>query len=404
MSEISPRQRLLHVIPYDKFVPPQNGGALRCYHLCKELSKHFEVTLLTFQDKTTFHKYDLGNVNIINPNKKIEFKGIFNRLSNALKYRFYLKTFKGPAEATILGFYPVLKQLSKNQSFDYVLMEHLSSIALGKALKQFFPTAIRLADQHNIDNVLYRQNNDLSNKQYLKSYRLLKQQEEEIYKKADYILACSDYDLNALKVLNKNKIYGFVVPNGTVLNSNTTILSTIKKPSILFCGSLDYPPNKNGLIWFYHQVWPKLKKSVENITLTVIGRNGQDKAYDLLKEDLQINFIGEVEVVAPYYLESHIAIVPLLEGSGTRLKILEAMSFGVPVISTRKGAEGINYTDKHNIIIIDNHKLFADGIIYYLSQLEELKIISENGKLLIKKNYDWVKIGNDLSEKLNTIR
>lgn len=68
MSEISPRQRLLHVIPYDKFVPPQNGGALRCYHLCKELSKHFEVTLLTFQDKTTFHKYDLGNVNIINPN------------------------------------------------------------------------------------------------------------------------------------------------------------------------------------------------------------------------------------------------------------------------------------------------------------------------------------------------
>ena len=136
-------------------------------------------------------------------------------------------------------------------------------------------------------------------------------------------------------------------------------------------------------------IWPKLKMTVKGITLTVIGRNGFDMAYAPLKIDPQINFIGEVKDVTSYYNKNSIAIVPLLEGSGTRLKILEAMSFGLPVISTSIGAEGINYTLNKNIIIANTLEEFELGLKVLTSKIDLSKTISEKALQLIDKKYQW---------------
>ena len=88
----------------------------------------------------------------------------------------------------------------------------------------------------------------------------------------------------------------------------------------------------------------------------------EKKINHLMKIDPQINFVGEVKDVTPYYLKNNIAIVPLLEGSGTRLKILEAMSFGLPVISTCIGAEGIDYIENKHIIIANDPIAFQQVI------------------------------------------
>ena len=107
--------------------------------------------------------------------------------------------------------------------------------------------------------------------------------------------------------------------------------------------------------------------------------------------------IGEVDDVSEYYANSDIALVPLLEGSGTRLKILEAMSFGIPVVSTSIGAEGIDYSDGKNILIANGEEAFTKTIIGTLTQEDLMELISKNGLLLVQEKYDWVKIVKDVS-------
>ena len=392
------KKKLLHIIPYNEFIPPQNGGALRCYHLCTELSTYFDVTLITLQPASSIDDTNFKNITILNPAKPLKFDGFKTKLINALKYRWYIGTLKGPAEAIVLDFYPVLKQLYKTETFDYVLMEHLSSMALGKAIKNWWPNALRILDQHNVDHLLYKQSHDLRIKKNKKTFDRLKYLESHMHTYADYFLACSTKDVTELLRLNKNRIKGLLVPNGTT--QKKVIEKDFSEPSLIFCGSLDYAPNKNGLLWFYEMIWPKLKMTVNGITLTVIGRNDHDNAYAPLKIDPQINFIGEVKDVTPYYQKNNIAIVPLLEGSGTRLKILEAMSFGLPVVSTSIGAEGIDYIENKHIIIANKAISFTQKTIMLIGNEALLKEISRESRELIIQIYNWKYIVRTLSENL----
>ena len=394
------KQKLLHIKPYKNFIPPKNGGALRCYHLCTELATYFDVTLITLQPASDIVDTNFKNIKILNPAKPLKLDGFKAKLMNAIKYRWYMGTLKGPAEATVLEFYPVLKQLFKTETFDYVLMEHLSSMALGKAIKNWWPNALRIVDQHNVDHLLYKQSHDLRIKKHKKTFDRLKYQESHMYTYADYFLACSANDVTELSLLNKNRIKGLLVPNGTT--QKKVIQKDFSEPSLIFCGSLDYAPNKNGLLWFYEMIWPKLKMTVKGITLTVIGRNGQDNAYAPLKIDPQINFIGEVKDVTPYYQKNNIAIVPLLEGSGTRLKILEAMSFGLPVISTSIGAEGIDYIENKHIIIANDAALFQQAIIDNVKKPTILKNLASESLLLINEKYNWQSIVRKMKQNLIT--
>jgi len=394
------KQKLLHIIPYKNFIPPKNGGALRCYHLCTELATYFDVTLITLQPASDIVDTNFKNIKILNPAKPLKLDGFKAKLMNAIKYRWYMGTLKGPAEATVLEFYPVLKQLSKTETFDYVLMEHLSSMALGKAIKNWWPNAIRIVDQHNVDHLLYKQSHDLRIKKNKKTFDRLKYQESHMHTYADNFLACSTKDVTELLRLNKNRIKGVVVPNGTT--QKKFVQKDFSEPSLIFCGSLDYAPNKNGLLWFYEMIWPKLKMTVNGITLTVIGRNDHDNAYAPLKIDPQINFVGEVKDVTPYYQKNNIAIVPLLEGSGTRLKILEAMSFGLPVISTSIGAEGIDYIKNKHIIIANDEALFQQAIIDNVKKPTILKNLASESLLLINEKYNWQSIVRKMKQNLIT--
>jgi glycosyltransferase involved in cell wall biosynthesis len=393
------RSKLLHLVPYNYFVPSRNGGALRCFHLCVELSKHYEVTLLTYQSKSTLLDERFSQIEVLNPLKSIDQKGKLSKIKKALLYRWYRRSIEGPAEAVVLDFYPVIKKLSQTHKFDIVLMEHLSSIQLGKCLKRHFPNAIRIADQHNIDHLLFAQNHDLKDNANQKRYEHIKQQESAMYAYADYFLACSRNDVKGLQAQNQNKIKGIVVPNGTEDRHIDLEQKDFSKPHLLFCGSLDYLPNKNGLLWFYHDIWPELKAKIPGVKLTVVGRNGYNKDYTPLKQDEKIDFIGEVEDVAPYYQKSSMAIVPLLEGSGTRVKILDAMTFGVPVVCTTIGADGIDYTNNYNILIADTPKQFANTIVSNYNT-DNVYNIQQNAFNLVKQKYEWPVIVRDLVVEL----
>lgn len=398
-------KRILHIVPYSNLYPPTNGGQLRCFHIGTELSKHFEVVLLTLQPRDTFPDRIKSQIQILNPKKKVKYRSFLDRIKNAVKFRWIMRSMTQSADATVLNFYGLIKDLKREGDvFDFVIMEHLSSMKLGKVIKSTFPKAIRIVDQHNVDHLLHKQNHNPMNRKESKTYKDLFQLESNLSSFADLFFACSDYDVEILQSLNNNKIKGFVIPNGTTDNFST-LPRDFSDKSLLFCGSLDYPPNKSGLIWFYHNIWLDLVDAVPDVKFTIIGRNGDDAEYDELKSHANINFIGTVGKVDPYYQNSNIAIVPLHEGSGTRLKILEAMKFGNPVLSTTVGAQGINYTDQVDIMIADDAASFLDLLkkVFLTPDISRLSNMSESALQLVRNNYTWEIIGQKMLTYLKEI-
>jgi glycosyltransferase involved in cell wall biosynthesis len=309
----------------------------------------------------------------------------------ALSYRWKLQTLSS-ADSSILNIVSVLNSI-RNNHYDFVVFEHIESLRLYKKINSLFPLAKIIFDAHNVDHFLLH---DIANKRRLKNIR---KAESSLYKKCDIVFTASVSDAEILRSLNKNKIQIEVVPNGVDVEKNPFQLPDFNKnpKKIIFCGSLDYEPNQVGLLWFLKDVWPDIVKKHPGIILLVVGRGIPDQPLmNLLNGSPHIKFIGEVETVIPYYREVQCAIIPLLHGSGTRLKILEAMSLGIPVISTKAGAEGLNYKDGENIVISNMAEDFSESIDRVYDSDNQLLDISKNAREFVVQEYSWNVIGNSL--------
>jgi glycosyltransferase involved in cell wall biosynthesis len=166
--------------------------------------------------------------------------------------------------------------------------------------------------------------------------------------------------------------------------------------NILFCGTLDYSPNTEGVLWFYEKIFPLVKERIPGIEFTVIGKMHVDGPYELLKKDESVHFIGPVDDVTDYYRQSSLMVVPLLKGSGTRLKILEAMSMGNPVVSTSVGAEGLKATPGKHFMLADSEETFANAIVFLLQQPQLFDKMRCEARRLVEEKYDWKTIGKEV--------
>jgi glycosyltransferase involved in cell wall biosynthesis len=135
--------------------------------------------------------------------------------------------------------------------------------------------------------------------------------------------------------------------------------------------------------------------------LVVIGSGVPSNSILKKMEENGISFSGKVNSVSEYYEQAAICIVPLLSGSGTRLKVLEAMSLGVPIVSTEKGAEGISYTNSKDILIANKSEEFVERIQTLLENVKLRIEIASNARKLIEAKYDWSHIGGLMTNSLN---
>jgi glycosyltransferase involved in cell wall biosynthesis len=166
------------------------------------------------------------------------------------------------------------------------------------------------------------------------------------------------------------------------------------KPTILFVGSMDYHANIDAVAWFSTDVWPEIVRNHPDLHLTIVGRDPSSDVRALASD--RIHVTGTVDDVRPYYASALAAIVPIRSGSGTRLKILEAMAAGVPVISTRMGAEGIEVGDNVHLLLADTALEMAAAVQQVASSKETRTRLSEAARELVCKVYDWSVIGKQL--------
>ena len=166
---------------------------------------------------------------------------------------------------------------------------------------------------------------------------------------------------------------------------------------IVFVGAMDYFPNSEAAVFFANNIWPRMKRALGVIELTIVGANPGPPILALSKQ-WGVNVTGMVPDVRPYYRGALAAVVPLRTGAGTRLKILEAMAAGVPVISTPLGAEGLEVTDGENILLVDPDD--PEGWIERVANVAESPALSEKlvagGLRLVQTRYDWEILGAKL--------
>jgi glycosyltransferase involved in cell wall biosynthesis len=207
--------------------------------------------------------------------------------------------------------------------------------------------------------------------------------ERGILKRWTAVLVCSSVDQARLGTRTPAIVH--IVPN------TVTVLSSPPPPSqregfeVLFVGTLDYEPNAVGLVWFLKDGWPHVRAASPGARLNVVGRNPPSAIWAHHGcEGIVVH--GRVEDLAPFYIDAHVAIAPILSGGGTRIKILEAFAHARAVVATTAGCEGIPAASGHHLVVANTPADFARSLIDLAHDAHQRNTLGINGFMLANEH------------------
>jgi glycosyltransferase involved in cell wall biosynthesis len=158
---------------------------------------------------------------------------------------------------------------------------------------------------------------------------------------------------------------------------------------VTFLGGLHWPPNAEGILWFAREVWPHVIQQVPKAVLTVIGKSPPAELVRIASTCTSYDITGYVPDPTPYLSETAAFIVPLHAGGGMRVKIVDAWSWELPIVSTRIGSEGLDYQDEINLLIADTPVDFSQSVVRLLTDPELAARLSAAGRRTAEECYDW---------------
>jgi glycosyltransferase involved in cell wall biosynthesis len=219
---------------------------------------------------------------------------------------------------------------------------------------------------------------------YLKHLSLtLRAYECEHINEYDGVIPITNKDAAVLRELGCSKPME-AIPFGV---QPADVASVPVEPNTLYhLGSMDWIPNQEGVQWFLDKVWPKVHQRLPQLTLYLAGRKMPEEMMNLHVEGVRV--VGEVPDAMAFMASKQINVVPLLSGSGIRVKIIEALSAGKVVVTTSIGAEGINYTDGKDLLIADTPDQFVEQLQRCVENAEFCNEVSRNAINLVLHEYD----------------
>jgi glycosyltransferase involved in cell wall biosynthesis len=186
-----------------------------------------------------------------------------------------------------------------------------------------------------------------------------------------------------------------VIPNGVDAQANQPAPGAPKNPrQLVFVGQMGWFPNRDGVEWFLADILPRIIATRSDVEFALIGKPGALEVPAALREHVRL--LGFVKDVAPHVQDAGIYVVPLRAGSGTRLKILEAMAFGKAIVTTRIGAEGIALRDGVDAVFADSAAEFAAAVLRLLDAPAEVARLGAAARANAQDNYDWSAIAAKL--------
>jgi polysaccharide biosynthesis protein PslH len=260
--------------------------------------------------------------------------------------------------------------------------------------------------QHNMETTIWERHAENSSglkKSYLRrEARLMARFEEFVCRSVKQVVAVSPVDASLMKTRYALSEVPHIDTGVDVEFFRRRDEAPTKTTDIVFIGSMDWMPNIEGIIAFTKQVLPLIKKELPDCRMTIVGRNPSSDLLALSKQHQGITVTGTVADVRPYLWGSHISVVPLRVGSGTRIKIYEAMAAGTPVVSTRIGAEGLSIKHGFDIQIADDPEALAASCLKLLTDKELARQQSEAAFKNVSANYSWENVARQFENTLTT--
>jgi glycosyltransferase involved in cell wall biosynthesis len=282
-------------------------------------------------------------------------------------------------------------------SVRFVHFNHIDAAQYVEHLPKLAPDVRSVFDTHNVLTTTYERLVDTAANPLRRAYcwvqwSKMHRYEPAVMKRVDRVLACSEVEREWMHTRGVNR--AMLVPNG--VDTERFAPRANGRPAsdacrIVFTGGMDYFPNEDGIRWFLTSVVPELEKVLPTFQLTIVGKNPPPKLAALARPG-RIEFTGRVDDVRPYTAAADVFVVPLRIGGGTRLKILEAMSMSIPVVSTRVGAEGIGVSEGRDILLADEPSEMANAIASLARSPERRRALAESGRALVLERYDWKRV------------
>jgi len=285
-----------------------------------------------------------------------------------------------------------LIEILLKENFDIVQMETLFMAPYIDVIRKYSEAKILLRS-HNIEHLIWKRMY-LTCKNPLKKFYLhhlfvtLEEYEKTVLHHFDGILPITEKDAGFFKYHSHKPVK--TIPFGVNMESYPVQENPPAEQALFHIGAMNWKPNEEGIRWFLKNVWSQIHPKLPGLKLYLAGRAMPRRLLDLKQRNVSV--LGEVPDARAFILSKSIAIAPLFSGSGVRIKIIESMSLGKTVISTKTGAEGIDYTDGENIIIADTADEFAAAIKRLCNNRGETVRIGKNARRLMEEKHENQKI------------
>jgi len=384
--------KVLFALPFSP-VPADFGGALRVYHLVKQVARRHQVTAVCYGEPADAERLrselSLHDVVMVSPTWKAKRRRLGQLWSTFTPHSFF------QLSVASKRFEAALNQMLASQPFDVVQTEfsHLGPFTLQTS-------ALKVLDTHNVEYDNFRRMWESSpwgvkKLHYGLEYRKMRADELEWCRRQDVVLTTSERD----REIFEHDVPG--VPKRVVSNGVDSDYFTPAPPgqavepwTLAFTGMMAYVPNHDGIKWFLDEVFPLIVQRAPQVKLFVVGKN--PPPHITQRESASVKVTGTVPDVRPYVWRAAAYVVPLRMGGGTRLKIAEAMAMKKPIISTRVGCEGIELVDGESALLADEPRAFADAVVKVLEDQALGARLGERAYQLAKAKYDWRSIAETL--------
>ncbi len=372
--------------------PPREGHQLRSYHVLDALASLHELHLLS-----CLRRDDEPDTTSPLRDKLAGFEGFpipaetsRTALVSALLRGTLTQT---PFVAAKYGFPALLRRVSELAGkYDLV---HVDMLPLFANVSQTIdiPTVL---NAHNVEHALLSARVGVEPRRAARVFlrnqaSRLREFERDACQHASLILACSKDDARQLREMAPQTPVS-IVPNGVDLEKNTPDGGNIDPNRMVFVGQMGWFPNRDGVEWFLAEIFPRILKHRPNARFVLVGKHVGLVVPDALRNHVEL--AGFVPDVRHSILESAIYVVPLRAGSGTRLKVLEAMALGKAIVTTRIGAEGIGLEPGRDALFADHAEDFAAAVLRLFANPDDIARLGLSARQVAERCYGWDAIGH----------
>ena len=371
--------------------PPNDGSSIAIYNMALGLINNgVQLHLLTINTKKHFKDdkevpadFKTGsNYSSVFQNTDPGAIGALMNLFSKDSYfvsRFYFADFENK----------LIEVLTKN-TFDIVQLEGVFMAVYIDAIKKYSKAKLVLR-AHNIEHKIWERHLNGSKKSILNKYlsvqnKRLKKFEEDVLNKIDAIVPITDHDKILFEQMGFNKAVFTCITGVDVKQYQTKENVQVKNKTVFYFGSMDWMPNQEAVKWFLENCWPAISKAVPDSKFVIAGRGMPQNFKQLNLPNVLV--VENVKDSKTFYEQHQVMAVPLLSGSGLRIKIIEGMAYGKPIVSTSIGAEGIYCDPKKDLIIADKPGDFSKAVIELLTNDNKRVELEQNASAFAQREFD----------------